>query len=361
MKLGINLASSSWRLLAVAVGLSVIGLIFVFEASGAESYNIFGEPYHFVKLQSLRLVMGLVGLIVVRFVPIKLWQKTSSLLYLLGVGLLLLVFVPGLGSELNGARRWLMLGALQFQPVELTKFAIIIFFSAWMSKHQRLLPFLFLTGLPAGLLLLQPDFGSMLVVISIAFGVYYMAGGSLGKILLLAMSTGLVLALMVIASPYRLERLNTFLSPESDPLGSSFHIRQITIALGRGSWFGQGIGQSKQKYSYIPEASSDSIFAIVAEEIGFAGSLVLATIFFYYLHLGLKIAATNKPGTFPYLLASGVVIWIAAQTLLNLAAVVALVPLTGIPLPFFSYGGTSLITILIATGLLLACEKKSKP
>lgn len=348
----------TWRLLFLSLLLSVIGLIFVFEASVAESFNLFGEPYHFVRLQAIRLVVGLVALGMVKFLPLKIWSKLSGFFYLGAVILLVMVFIPGIGAEFNGARRWLSLGGMMFQPVEVAKLGIVVFYSSWMKKHQKLAPFLFLTAVPSLLLILQPDFGSLLIILSIALGLFFTSGGNLAKLLPIGGVTVLGLSLLVLSSPYRMERLQTFINPESDPLGSSFHIRQIVIALGRGSWIGQGIGRSRQKFAYIPEVSSDSIFAIVGEEIGLVGSLLVILLFAYYLHLGLKIARTNPKNSFAYLLATGIVIWVGAQTILNLAAVVALVPLTGIPLPFFSYGGTSLITVMIGTGLLLSCEKR---
>lgn len=343
----------------LSIIISLIGLLFVFEASVAESYNIFSQPYHFVQQQAVWLLVGL-GIMTIAFMfPLPLLQKMAPFIYGLNLILLLLVFIPGIGMELNGAHRWFVIGGMVFQPVEILKFSMVIFFASWMSKHQRLMPFLFLTLIPTILVLLQPDLGSVLIVLCIAFGMYFLAGGNLKHLTVLGIFGIGIIFLLILTQPYRLRRLTTFTNPDLDPLGASFHIRQITIALGNGGWLGQGIGKSKQKFSYIPEASSDSIFAIVAEEIGFLGSAVLLLLFLGYLHAGYRILKKLKPASFEYLLAAGILIWISAQIFLNLAAVVALVPLTGVPLPFFSYGGSSLVMVLCATAVLAKTFSKT--
>ncbi len=351
--------SPAKMLILLALVISAIGLLFVFEASVAESYVTFNHPYHFVQQQALWLGIGMMVMILASFFPLAWLQKMAPFIYGVNVLLLLLVFIPGIGMELNGAHRWFVIAGMVFQPVEILKFSIIIFFASWMTKHQRLGPFLFLTLLPTSLVVLQPDLGSVLIVLAIAFGMYFLAGGKLQQLAFLAVLGVFAILGLILIQPYRLQRLHTFINPDLDPLGSSFHIRQITIALGNGGWFGQGIGRSKQKFSYIPEASSDSIFAIVAEEVGFVGSFSLIALFFLYLQTGYHILKSIKPHSFEYLLAGGILIWISAQIVLNLAAVVALVPLTGVPLPFFSYGGSSLVMVLCATAVLAKTFTKS--
>lgn len=357
-------------LLGLTIIISLIGLLFVFESSVAESYATFGHPYRYVQSQAIWLAIGVTMMLISSLVPIKFWQKISPILFGIGILSLLLVFVPGVGLKLNGASRWFSLfGLITIQPVEFAKFSLITFFASWMTKsHEkysqgaRLIPFLFLTAIPVLLLMLQPDLGSTLVVISLALGLFYVSGG---KIKALAVVSGIGLLLVIIAvfsSSYRMRRIQTFFNPELDPLGSSFHIRQITLALGRGGLFGQGIGESRQKYNYIPEASSDSILAIVAEEIGFLGMIVIMGLYLSYFFVAYKIASLYPTDSFEYILAVGILIWISSQTLLNISAVVALVPLTGIPLPFFSSGGSSLVMVMLASGVLvrLAKVKKSK-
>lgn len=353
--------SNGLILFALTAIISLLGLLFVFESSVAESFNTFGHPYHYVQSQAMWLMIGFVLMIVGSFIPIKLWQKMSPAIFALGILSLIMVFIPGFGLKLNGASRWFSLfGLVTIQPVEFAKFSTIIFFAAWMSKHQRLLPFLFLTSIPITLLMLQPDLGSTLIFVSIALGLFFIAGGRVGSILTLSGAGLLLVTLAILSSSYRMQRVQTFFNPELDPLGSSFHIRQITLALGRGGLFGQGIGESKQKYNYIPEASSDSILAIVAEEIGFVGTIAIISLYLCLFIVIYKIATKYKTNSYEYMLTTGILIWISSQTLLNIAAVVALVPLTGIPLPFFSSGGSSLVMVMLATGVLIKLAKSNK-
>jgi cell division protein FtsW len=342
------------KLLFSTIVLTLLGLLFVFEASTAESLATYGHQYHFLRQQSMWLGVGLVALIVAALTPLQLLQKTSPIWYGLGILLLILVLIPGIGREFNGARRWIGIGSITVvQPIELVKFCVTVFFASWMSKHQKLVPFLFLSGLPIGLVLLQPDLGSTLILFAVTFGMYFLAGGNLKFLGITTAGALLFFAIAVGTSSYRMQRVTTYLNPELDPLGAGFHIRQITLALGRGGLLGQGIGNSQQKLAYIPEPSSDSIFAITAEEVGFVGSLFIITLYALYIHAAISIAKSQKKNRFNYLIATGITIWFAAQTLLNLAAIVALVPLTGLPLPLFSYGGSSLVMILFATGILL--------
>lgn len=350
--------SVEWSIFLLTCILCVIGILFVFEASVAEAFASFGNQFYFVKEQSISFGIGLMGLIVGTFIPTEFWKKISPAMYGLSIILLIMVFIPGLGFEVNGARRWIGIAGFSFQPVEIVKFAMIIFFANWMERHQKLPPFLFLTGLPVALLFIQPDMGSALIVISIAFGLYFLAGAPL-KTFLTTGGVGIgLLLLLIVTSPYRLRRLTTFLDPESDPLGASFHIRQIIIALGNGGILGQGIGNSRQKFSYIPEASTDSIFSIVAEEVGFVGSLAIILLFALFLKLAHQICKKAPAGSYDHLLAHGILIWLGMQIVLNLSALVALVPLTGVPLPFFSYGGTSLVMVLSVIGILIGIGKK---
>lgn len=334
--------------------LCLIGLLFVFEASISESIGTFGHSYHFVRQQGMWLAIGWFGLLASSLVPPKFWKASAVGWYLFGLLLLILVLIPGIGREFNGARRWIGLGSVTvIQPIEFVKFSIVTFFAAWMSKHQRVAPFLFLTGIPVALIFLQPDLGSSLVILAIAFGMFFLAGGETKVIIGSALLGLVIISSAILSSEYRMRRVSTYLNPELDPLGASFHIRQITLALGRGGLTGEGIGNSRQKLAYIPEPSSDSIFAIAAEEIGFIGSIGIIGLYVLYTHGATRIIKKQEKDSFYFLLGSGILIWISVQTLLNIAAVVALVPLTGLPLPFFSYGGSSIVMVLTATGVLL--------
>lgn len=347
-------------LLFTTVFLSILGLFFIFEASTTESYRLVGHQYHFLKQQSIALLLGLVAIFITSRWPFSFWKKTASLWFIAGIILLVLVLIPGFGIELNGAKRWFMLGGRAFQPVEFFKFVLILFSAHWMSKNPKPQTFLFFTGLFSLLLLLQPDLGSLLILLWIVFGMFFLAGENLGFLAgVSSLGIGLLL-IAILSSPYRSQRVTTYLDPSLDPLGSGFHIRQITLALGHGGWFGVGIGNSQQKHAYIPEASSDSIFAIVAEEMGFVGSTVILFIMIFHVFLIYKIASSLPERSFEQLLVFGIFLWFGGQILLNISAVVALVPLTGLPLPFFSYGGTSLLMTLVATGVLLGAVRDQK-
>lgn len=339
--------------------LTILGVVFVFEASTAESFTTFGNQYHYLKQHLIGLAFAIVAFLIGLFLPTNIWLKSSPILYFVGLLLLLLVFVPGIGLSLNGARRWISIAGIGLQPIEFFKFALIAFYSNWLSTHQRLMPFLFLTAIPAILVILQPDLGSLLVVIGIASSIYFTAGGEMKKLLSLAAIGIPFLIIAVVTSPYRMKRITTFINPESDPLGASFHIRQITLALGRGGLMGQGIGESQQKFSYIPEASTDSIFAIIAEEIGFLGSMSIIILYCLFIYHAYKIVAESEKAKNIQLFGMGIIFWFGLQLVLNLSAVVGLVPLTGVPLPLISYGRSSLVMLLFASGILVRIGKKT--
>jgi len=343
--------SKSTQILFLLFVLCLLGLFFVFEASVVESYANFGHQYHYFFRQLQWFGLGFLMFIFGLFLPIKFLEKMSPYIFIGSIILLLVVFVPSIGLEINGAKRWFSVFGFSIQPIEFFKVSLVIFFASWLSKHQRLLPFLVSLGIPVIILLLQPDFGSMLIILFIATGMFFVAGGSLQKLLPMIGIAILLLTVAVFASPYRLRRVKSFIDPNSDPLGASFQIRQITLALGSGGIFGRGLGNSQQKYAFIPEASSDSIFAIIAEEVGFIGSLILFALFAYYIFLFYETSMQLKMNSFEQLLVAGLWLWVAGQTLLNLAAIVALVPLTGLTLPFFSQGGSSLVSLLFLNGI----------
>ncbi len=335
--------------------LLLVGLLFVFDSSGPESTAMYGSVYHLTLQHVLGLVAGLVALVVGMLTSPKLLLKGGPVLYLLGLCLLLLVFIPGVGLSLNGAHRWLLVGGISFQPVEFFKLCLIVFMSSWLSNHQKVASFLLILLPPMLLLLLQPDLGSLLVVLGIACCLFVIAGGSLRHMGLIAAAGIPLLVVLILIAPYRLQRLTTFFNPEHDPLGAGFHIRQITIALGRGGIFGQGLGNSSQKFGYVPEASTDSIAAIIGEETGLVGLLALIGLYLGFFVSGYALVRDTVGSV--RLLGQGILAWIGTQALLNLAAVAALVPLTGIPLPFISYGRSSLVMLLYAVGLLLRIKK----
>lgn len=328
----------------------LVGLMFVFEASL--------EKYHFARDQSVWLIFGTIALIFFsKFNYRRLYNLALPILLVI-IFLLLLVFLPGLGIKALGAHRWIKLGPMVLQPAEVTKLGLIIYFSAWFSNREkgRLSSFLILMGLVVSLIIAEPDLGTAVIICATALVLYFLSSAPLWHFFLLlplSFFGGLVLALV---SPYRFLRLTTFLNPQDDPLGASYHIRQVLLGLGSGGIFGLGLGKSRQKFEYLPEAMTDSIFAIIAEELGLIGGIFIILLFVFLLWRGVRIAL-SAPDKFGFLLASGITFGLGVSAIINLGAMVALIPLTGVPLPFISYGGSNLVVSLAGIGILLNISK----
>jgi len=342
-------------LLLTVIIIAIFGLVSIYNSSSVTASYDFGNKYFFLFEQMKWLVIGFVALFICYKIPYKKWYSISIYLLLISLFLLFIVLIPGVGVAVKGAQRWLPFGG---QPSELAKLSLVIYLSAWFSHKEkgRLGAFLILCGLLIGLILLQPDMGTAVIISLIAIILYFLSGAPLWQFGLLLPVGAFLGYILIKIAPYRFARLTTFLNFNSDPLGASYHIRQILIALGSGGFWGIGLGNSRQKYAYVPEANTDSIFAIIAEEIGFTGSALLIALFVYLFYRGMKIAS-RVSDPFGKMLASGISIWIASQVVINLSSMVALVPLTGVPLPFISYGGTSLLVLLAGIGILLNISK----
>ncbi len=353
-KRGIDL----YIVLSVVV-LTIFGLLMIFESSNVSAFRDFGDKYHFVKDQITWGILGFIGIIIAYTIDYHKYYKLTVPMMLITILLLLLVFVPGIGVKALGARRWIGIGGISLQPAELAKLSLAIYLSAWFSTKEkgRFLPFLLLVGLVTGLVILEPDLGTSIIILSLSAIVYFSSGASLLHFLLLIPAAAASIIVLAVTSPYRLKRLTTFLNPENDPLGASYHIRQILISLGSGGLFGLGLGGSRQKYEFLPEATTDSIFAIIGEEFGFLGSLILLFIYIYLLYKIFKIIK-RAPDRFGFLLGCGILGMLAMQIIINLGSMTALFPLTGVPLPFISYGGSNLIISLISVGILLNIGKQ---
>lgn len=348
------------RIVAMTLILLGFGLIMIYSASVAEGARDFGNKWHFVSLQLKWSLAGLLIAMVLSRLHSSVWVKLAPVIAALGILLLFLVAIPGIGTKVLGARRWLVLPGITLQPAELIKLVEVIYLSSWLgSRRVTLSQFGFFAALLGGLVMLEPDMGTTIVVIMLALTMYFLNGYPLKHFLILGLSGLLIGSLFIIAEPYRLARVKTFLDPTNDPQGSSYHIRQVILALGSGGISGVGIGRSRQKYEYLPEATTDSIFAVAAEELGFLGGCVLILAFLYFLSLIFKVGAESKDH-FNSSLASGIGAWIGIQVVLNLAAMVAFTPLTGIPLPLVSYGGSALITMLCGIGIVLGVVRTEK-
>lgn len=352
---------SDLTLLIAVFGLTIFGLFMVYDSSSYIAFKDFGDKYGYAKDQLVWVLIGFFALSIVSFFDYRKLYNLALPILIGSIILLFLVFIPGLGVKALGARRWIDLGFFVLQPSEFVKLALTIYLSAWFSTKEkgRFLAFLLLIGLVILLVMLQPDMGTAAVILGEAVIIYFLSGGSILHILSLIPAIGIGGLVLILLEPYRAARLTTFLNPEQGIQGSSYHLRQILIALGSGGLFGVGIGNSLQKYAYLPEATTDSIFAIIAEEIGFIGVLVLLAVMLFVIYRGFYIAVRAKD-TFGKLLAGGIASFIAIQTIVNLGAQTALLPLTGVPLPFISYGGSALIINLFSVGILLNISRQSR-
>lgn len=352
--------------LLVTLALLFLGVLMVYDASIVYAQGVFGGKYYFLVLQFIWAVFGLAAMLGVSLVDYHRLRKIAPLFLGVCVFFLVIVLVPGIGSKVMGARRWIRFGQVGFQPSELAKLGFTLYLASWLTSKKRSksgsknpLHFCVLVGLLVGLVMLQPDFGTAMIIASIGVIIYFISGASILYFILGGpLLVGLAL-LFIFSSSYRRQRLMTFLLPsQSDPLGAGYHIRQALIALGSGGLFGLGLGQSRQKYEYLPEVSGDSIFAIVGEELGFFGAMLLLGLFLFLVYRGVVIAQ-NAKDEFGQLLTIGVISWIAIQTFINIAAVTGLIPLTGAPLPLISYGGSSLVFIMMGLGVVLSVSRGS--
>ena len=368
-----TLASSRlWRrgdralLLAVAA-LTAFGLVMVFSASEVQGWLWFHNAAYYFERQLMWLALGVVLL----FAGANLdYHRLRPLAWPLGVAtvvLMVLVLLPHFGIEVNGARRWLRLGPLQMQPAELAKIAAIIFMALWLERHRERLsslengvvPFLALLGFTILLVILERDLGTTLILAGILLAQFLVAGGRKRHVLLLALIMALCVYLFILTEPYRLHRILAFVDPWSDPLNTGFQAIQSVVALGSGGFTGLGLGHSIQKYQWLPFAHTDFIFAIIGEETGLIGTSAVLALFGLFAYRGYRVAL-KAPDAFGSLLACGVTTWIALQAMINIAAVTVTLPTTGIPLPFISYGGSSLAIALLAVGILINVSTQSE-
>jgi cell division protein FtsW len=347
-------------LFGVAVVLLSAGVVMVYSASAIVAADRFGDPYFFLKKQLFWALLGsLAMLAAVRVDYRKLERFVLPALIVAGV-LLVLVLIPPIGQAINGTRRWIRVGVVSFQPVELAKLALVLYLAAFVARRQSvlgevrrgLLPPLLVAGALAGLVVVQPDLGNCLTLIALTFGMLYLAGAPVRHLGLALAPAVPLLIVAILAAPYRLRRMTAFWDPWSDPRGSGFQIIQSWLAFGNGGLTGQGIGGSRQKLFYLPESHTDFIFAVVGEELGFVGAAVFVALFAVLIWRGLRIGLRSTEPFGAYL-ALGITLLIATQTLVNLGVVTGLLPTKGLPLPFVSFGGSALLMTMLSTGVLL--------
>jgi cell division protein FtsW len=334
----------------VMLSLVCIGLLMIYSSSAIKAEKEKGDSFFFLKKQLLWFLLGCVGFLLSSSTECKTLERFSDYIMASAILLLLLVFTP-LGKEVSEARRWIVLGPLTFQPAEFAKIALILHLAKILSQRkQHLLYPLFLTFCVFLLIMKQPNMGTALIVVAVAVSMLFVAGAK-GKHLLLFFLLFTPLLCLLLREPYRMRRIKGYLNPWEDPEGKGYHIIQSLVAIGSGGLKGVGFGQSKQKLFYLPENHTDFIFSILAEEAGFAGAAIVLLLFFFLLCLGTKVCMSAQ-NRFGQLVAFGVTSQLIIQAFLNIAVVTGLVPTCGIPLPFISYGGSSLLFSMVGIGLL---------
>ena len=350
-------------MMLISMALLFGGFEILASASITMSDNTFGEPFFYVERQLVAAVIGGVAAFACLFVPMRVWQRLSPLMLLTGIALLCLVLVPGVGHEVNGSTRWVRFGVINLQVSEPARLCLFIYLAGYVVRQQKALrerfvgflrPMLVLT-VSCALLLAQPDFGAAIVLLATALIILFVGGARIRDFLLFFSTTLIAMTALAVTSPYRMKRLTGFLDPWSDPFDSGFQLTQSLIAIGRGEWFGVGLGGSVQKLFYLPEAHTDFVFAVFAEEFGLLGSLILIGLFIALLWRIFRLAlrASSAEKYFEAYLAIGLGTWLGLQAFTNVAVNMGLLPTKGLTLPLVSYGRSSLIVTMVSIGLLM--------
>lgn len=345
--------------------LSLFGLLMVYSSSYIWAEYKYNDPYKYLKSQGLFLILGIITMLIVSKIDYKKYYKYSSKIF--SACFILIILVLFIGTERNGSKSWFGIGSFGIQPSEFMKLAMIIFTSKYLYNNKKdignikkgVLPILGLTLIIFILIMLQPDFGTGIILVMGVIGLLFVGGVDLKFFLKIAILGILGIIGLIIAAPYRLKRILSFLNPWTDPLGSGFQIIQSLYAIGPGGLFGFGLGSSRQKHFYLPEPQTDFIFSIISEEFGFMGVLIVSSLFFFIIYKSIKIALKCED-LFGKYLAFGIVFILAFQATLNLSVVIGLLPVTGVTLPFLSYGGSSLLITLASMGIILNISKQNK-
>jgi len=347
------------------ITLGAIGLLMVYSSSSIWSQYKFNDSFYYVKHQGIFFLAGIVGILVMRKFDYKIYEKHANLILFICLVLLVLVLIPGIGQVRNGSRSWFGIGSFGMQPSELSKIALIIFTAKYLANNEKevrsfkkgILPILLVIGLFFGLIMLEPDFGTGMVIVMTLVSMLFVSNIKLSFFGYTGLLGLLGIIVLIIIAPYRMSRIVSFINPWSDPLGSGFQIIQSLYAIGPGGLFGLGFGNSIQKHFYLPEPQTDFIFAIISEEFGIMGIIILTLLFITLFINCLKISL-NTDDIFAKYLSFGLIMGIIIQTALNICVVIGLVPVTGVTLPFISYGGSSLLVSMTSMGIILNIAKK---
>jgi cell division protein FtsW len=360
-----------WTLVLIIATLLCFGLVMLTSASISLAERNTGNPLFYLEQQLIAVVIGLAGAALMLRVPTSVWERCALLLVCAAIGMLIAVLIPGLGNTVNGSTRWLSFGGVSVMQVsEPARLFMLMYLSGYTVRHRAELrenfvgfakPML-LIGLTCVLLLLEPDFGASVVMLSVSLAVLFIAGARLRDFLLSSLVVCALSAVLAVTSPYRLKRLLGFLDPWADPLGSGYQLTQSLIAIGSGQWFGVGLGGSVQKLFYLPEAHTDFVFAVIAEELGLIGSLLLIGLFVALVWRVLRIAGNSAMAGRLYQanLAFGLAIWLGVQVFINIGVNMGVLPTKGLTLPLISYGRSSMLITLVALGLLLRIEMENR-
>ena len=346
------------KLLLSVIILSLFGLLMIYSSSSIWASYKFNDPYKYLKTQSLFLLISYIIINIVSKIPYQIYKKYSNPILLSCIVLLILVLIPGIGTIRNGSRSWFGIGSFGIQPSEFAKLGLIIFTSKYLSNNKikdiktSVLPILLVVFIIFALIMLQPDFGTGVIIVISIISLLFISGVNMNFFIKMGIIGLIGIITLVIIAPYRMQRITSFLNPWSDPLGSGFQIIQSLYAIGPSGLLGTGLGNSIQKHFYLPEPQTDFIFSIISEELGFLGVIIISTLFIIIIYQGFKISI-NQEDNFSKYLSFGITFSIAFQTILNLMVVVGLIPVTGVTLPFLSYGGSSLLVSMTEIGILL--------
>jgi cell division protein FtsW len=350
-------------LVTAVIGLLMMGLVMVASASITIADTNFGDPFYYPKRQLLNMVIGLIGAAIACSIPTALWQRLAVPLLLAAFAMLLVVLIPGIGHQVNGSRRWLSLGFMNFQPSELARVLLLMYLASYIVRRQAelresIIGFvkpLAVLALASLLMLVEPDMGAATVMMATGMGMLFLAGVRLRHFSIIAAAGVAVIGVLAIASPYRLARMTNFWDPWKDAFGSGFQLTQSLIAIGRGEWFGVGLGASIQKLFYLPEAHTDFVFAVLAEELGLVGVIGMLTLVGVVVVRVLRVSKLAADAGLPYqaFVAASFGIWLALQTFVNVGVNMGLLPTKGLTLPFISSGGSSMLVTLGWLGLVL--------
>jgi cell division protein FtsW len=339
--------------------LVLFGLLMVVSASSVIGYSSFGDSFHFVKQHLAFMLLGSVAFVVGYVVPHPIWRKFALNMWILSLGLICLTFIPSFGVTLGGATRWLNFFGFQFQPSEILKFTLILYLADYfdtnrdqLTDNKTLILGLGIIGISLLLVLKQPDLGTTIVIAGTAAGILLVAGLPLILFSLIGVVGAFLAVVNIRMNPYQMNRIHAWVDPWADPFGKGFHTIQSLIAVGTGGLFGLGLGQSRQKFFYLPQQYTDYIFSIVCEEFGFIFTVLFLLLYLFFIFRGFILSA-KTPLLFSKLLGVGLMLWITVQAIMNIGVTINLVPPTGITLPFISYGGTSLLMLLFSSGVML--------